>query len=214
MTPRPTCTRHGLERRHFLLLVVATCLGWGTHTTTATEAPMVGTGQILRGRFIQERRLQGFGKPLLSEGRFTLAPGQGLIWQLEHPFASLLAIGPHGLTQRVGDNETLRLNVAQLPFLDTLRQVFESALSGSSTGLNALFIVHQEADVMELTPRPSTMQVEWRIQRLRVRLGRFVDEVEIWKENGDADLLHFREQVLQDSPLEKEEQALLSAAGS
>jgi len=85
-------------------------------------------GQVLRGRFVQERHLQGFNAPLRSEGRFVLAAGKGLIWRAEKPFAVTTAISPAGLAQEVGGNETMRLPSSRLPFLSRLYDMLGGAL--------------------------------------------------------------------------------------
>src|SRR5262245_58062566 len=58
-----------------------------TLAAPAIEVTPLAPGQILRGRFEQQRFLQGFQAPLKSSGTFVLSPGLGLIWKTEQPFA-------------------------------------------------------------------------------------------------------------------------------
>ncbi len=86
----------------------------------AGPAPFLTTGQVLRGRFVQERHMRGFNAPLRSEGHFVLAPGKGLIWRAEKPFSVTTIITAAGLVQEAGGTETLHLPSAKLPFLSRL----------------------------------------------------------------------------------------------
>ena len=60
------------------------------------SAQTLEVGQVLRGHFVQERHLKGFNAPLRTEGSFVLAPGKGLIWRAEKPFAVTTVITAAG----------------------------------------------------------------------------------------------------------------------
>ncbi|MEO0034260.1 MAG: hypothetical protein RLZZ501_283, partial [Pseudomonadota bacterium] len=79
------------------LLLAALCLF--AVSARAEEPARLAPGEILRGGFSQDRSLTGFPRPLHSEGRFLLAPGQGLVWRGETPFRLVSVIAPGGLTQ-------------------------------------------------------------------------------------------------------------------
>ncbi|CAO3416807.1 LolA family protein [Azospirillum argentinense] len=179
-------------------------------------AETLSEGQVLRGAFVQERFLKGFQAPLKSEGRFVLAPGRGLIWRTETPFAVTTVMSPAGLVQEVKGNETMRLPAARLPFMSKLYTMLGGALTGDWKALEDMFAVERgggtDAWTLHLTPRRAddpTMP----IRAIDVRGGRFVDEVEIVKPDGDRDRLTFRDQLLKAEPPTADEAALLASAG-
>src|SRR5215475_15469838 len=99
-------------------------------TAPAIEVTPLAQGQILRGRFEQQRFLQGFQAPLKSSGTFVLSPGLGLIWKTESPFALTTIMSPAGLIQEVGGRETIRMPSSRIPFMSKLYAMLGGALTG------------------------------------------------------------------------------------
>jgi hypothetical protein len=173
------------------------------------DPAMLKDGDVLRGHFVQERHMQGFAKPIRSEGSFVVAPGRGLIWRAEIPFAVTTVVTPAGLVQSVDGSETTRLAAARLPFLTRLYEMMAGALAGDWRALEGTFRVEREAGRIALSPKAATDAAAQQIAGITARLGRFVDEVEIAKPGGDNDRLTFTDQVLNARPLDAAEAALL-----
>jgi hypothetical protein len=173
------------------------------------ETAVLTDGDVLRGRFVQERHMQGFARPIRSEGSFVIAPGRGLIWRAETPFAVTTVVSPAGLVQSVDGTETTRLASARLPFLSRLYDMLAGALAGDWRSLDGVFSVTRGADQVSLVPVRPDDPTAAQISSITARLGRFVEAVEIKKPNGDFDRLTFRDQTLNDHPLEAAEAALL-----
>ena len=172
-------------------------------------------GEVLRGRFEQERRLAGFAHVVRASGRFVLAPGRGLIWQVEAPFAVRTVITPAGLVQQVEGEEALRLSAERLPFLTQLSQMLAGALGQDWGALDAVFERRQsgtaQAWEMELTPRAGA-GAGMPFSRILVRGGALVESVQMQRPNGDAESVRFLEQNRVLGALSAEEQALIDSA--
>lgn len=173
------------------------------------ETMTLKTGDVLRGRFVQERHMQGFAQPVRSEGSFIVAPGKGLVWRAETPFAVTTVVTPQGMVQSVGGNETTRLSAARLPFLSRLYDMMAGALAGDWRVLENAFAVTRSGGTVSLVPRKADDPTAAQIASITARLSRFVDQVEIVKPNGDFDRLSFREQVLNGAPLDAAEADML-----
>jgi len=192
---------------------------WGFAGAAWAVGPEGGLaeGQILHGRFVQERHLQGFNAPLRSEGSFVLAAGKGLIWRAEKPFAITTAISPAGLAQEVGGNETMRLPSSRLPFLSRLYDMLGGALGGDWRSLDHDFSVEKSGDAKSwqvvLSPRNGPDPMTMPFRSITARGSRFVDGVRITKPDGDYDELTFLDQTLSSAPLSPEENAALAAPG-
>lgn len=180
------------------------------------QAQGLSEGQILRGRFVQERFLTGFQAPLKSEGSFMLAPGRGLIWRAETPFAATTILSPAGLVQEVRGTETMRLPGAKIPFMSRLYTMLGGALTGDWNALDDLFAVERSGNAaawhLVLTPRRAD-DPSMPIRTITIDGGRFVDTVELLKPDGDHDRLSFRDQALSDDAPSQEEIQLLTSAG-
>ncbi len=203
---------------HRLIAVLfLTCL-----TTLSAAQGLAGpsqtleAGQVLRGRFVQERHLKGFNAPLRTEGRFVLVPGRGLIWQAETPFAVTTVITAAGLVQAVGGAETMRLPSARLPFLARLYDMLSGVLGGDWRAVETDFTTTRsggaEAWRMELTPRQAPDQIAMPFRSITVKGGRFLDEVILAKGDDDFDRLEFLDQILSAGPLSAAENATLDSA--
>lgn len=202
-------------RRLALLLLILLCgishaLAEGPISVRLTE------GQVLRGQFVQERHLQGFDNPLRSEGRFVLAPGHGLIWQTEKPFAITTVITAAGLAQEVNGNQTLKLEAAKLPFLNQLYDMLSGALTGDWARLEAGFTVTRGGDdqhwQVALKPRDAD-DPGMPFTAIDVTGSQFIDELMLTKPDGDFDKLSFHDQAVSDQPLTDAESAAFATTG-
>jgi hypothetical protein len=176
----------------------------------------ITVGDVLRGRFVQERHLKGFARPLRSEGSFVLAPGRGLIWRTETPFPVTTVITAQGLVQEVDGRETLRMPAARLPFLARLYDMFTGSLAGDWRVLENQFAVQRSGDdrawTVNLAPRPGTDPTTMPVRAVELKGSTYVDTVRIDKPDGDHDRLTFLGQSLSRGPLSAAETALLAQA--
>lgn len=173
-------------------------------------------GEVLRGRFTQERHLKGFAAPLKSEGSFVLAPGQGLIWRTEKPFAISTVITAGGLAQEVNGNQTMKMPAAKLPFLSRLYAMLGGALAGDWKNLDEDFNLTQsgnDADWrLDMVPKhPDNVAMPFRSIAIAGR--QFVESVTLTKPDDDFDKLTFFDQALSAGSLAADEAAALKAAG-
>jgi len=192
--------------RCLLLLLLTVVTG---ATGLRAEPAMLSDGDVLRGHFVQERHMQGFANPIRSEGSFVVAPGRGLIWRAETPFAVTTVVTPAGLVQSVEGTETTRLAAARLPFLSRLYDMMAGALGGDWRALEGVFTITRSADRVSLVPARADDPTAAQIAGITARLGRFVDAVEIKKPGGDFDRLTFTAQTLNARPLDAAEAAML-----
>lgn len=172
-------------------------------------------GQMLRGRFVQERVLAGFAHPLHSEGDFVLAPGHGLIWRTRTPFPSTLVMSASGILQLVNGKEAMRLPASRAPAIGQFYQVLSGALSGQTSGLSQVFHVEQHADPaswqLTLTPLHADDPALAQVLAIVVSGTHLVDAVDIRKTRGDVDHLTFLDQQVSPVALSPDEVALFNA---
>ena len=204
-----------------LILLLGLVFTTSTMAPPAFTAPVVevtplAKGQVLRGRFEQLRFLQGFQAPLKSSGTFVLAPGLGLIWKTEAPFALTTVMSPAGLVQEVGGRETMRMPSARIPFMSKLYAMLGGALTGDWEGLSSAFNITHKADGkgwrLKLEPIRAD-DPEMPIRAIDLHGSRFLEDVDLIKLNGDHDRLVFLNQKLESASPTPEESQLLARAG-
>ncbi len=199
------------------VLVGVLCI-WAVPGRAAEIGPTpLQPGEVLRGRFVQERRLSGFAGVLRTEGQFTLAPGHGLIWQAETPFAVRTVITPAGLTQRIGEEETLRLSAGQVPFLARLADMLTGTLARDWRALEPDFTLARSGDAaawqVVLTPRRAPDPAGMPFARITVAGGQLVETVEMARPGGDSDTVRFHDQTVTRGTLRADERRLLDSNG-
>ena len=191
-----------------LLLILPMSSAWG-------EPPRLAPGQRVEGRFVQERHLKGFNSPLRSEGRFLLAPGKGLLWKSEKPFATISIMTDQGIVQLIDGVEASRLSAARAPFLTRFYEMLGGALLGDLGALERDFTVKREGGTdtwrLAVAPRAPDGPVGRQIESILISGTRFADAVEIVKTGGDRERLVFSEQRVMTGPLAAEDAALFAA---
>src|SRR5262245_55207769 len=185
-------------------------------TAPAIEVTPLAEGQVLRGRFEQLRFLQGFQAPLKSSGTFFLAPGLGLIWKTEAPFALTTVMSPAGLVQEVGGRETMRMPSARIPFMSKLYAMLGGALTGDWEGLSSAFTITRKVEGKSWRLKLEPIQADdpgMPIRAIDLHGSRFLEDVDVIKVNGDRDRLVFLNQKLEAAAPTPDESKLLARAG-
>jgi hypothetical protein len=176
----------------------------------AIEAPTgqipVTPGQVLRGQFVQVSPMKGSPTPVQSNGHFIVAPGYGLIWNMEKPFPTSTIITPKGSVQDLG-GIAIKLPIKNL---DHLYRMVGGALTGDWDALAADYTITttQNGDhwQMVLTPR-GTGKPTLSYQAITVSGRHFVENIILAKADGTADTFAFSGETLAKAPLAADEVA-------
>ncbi len=198
--------------RALLLGLVACCAAVPAPPRAETA---LKEGQLLRGRFEQERFLKGFDAPLKTAGSFALAPGRGLIWRAETPFAVTTVMSPAGLVQEVDGKQTMSLPSTRIPFMTKLYSMLSGALTGEWGELESAFKIARAGDAKKWELRFTPLAAgdpAMPIAEIVARGGQLVEDVEVIKTDGDRDRLRFSGQTLETAAPTSDETGLLEAA--
>ena len=95
----------------------------------------------LCGHFEQTKTLSGMKKPLLSNGRFCVVSGKGVLWRTLQPFPSTLRLTRDEIVNFQGDRVAMRLDAGKEPTVRMINSVLFSLLSGDLSSLDTLFVV-------------------------------------------------------------------------
>nr|WP_282189074.1 LolA-related protein [Azospirillum sp. SYSU D00513] len=154
-----------------------------------------------------------------SGGTFLLAPGLGLIWRTETPFAVVTVMSPGGFLQEAQGQETMRMPAARLPFMARLYGMMSGALTGDWAALSDIFSVTREDGgpgqpwrlrLEPLKPGDPNMPV----RSITVSGTRFVETLEVMKPEGDRDRITLLDQRLSTTAPTAEEARLLARPGA
>ncbi len=151
-------------------------------------------GQMLSGRFIHAHPVEGFDKPLQTEGRFTVDPNSKITWTIEKPMLTTTTITNDGLAQSVGNFQLLKVNAQQVPLLATLQQKLLWAISGNWTKLEPDYQIKRRgnASAWEVTLVPKNPEdAKKAFRQIVAKGGSFVDQADVMLPNGTVDHVAF-----------------------
>ncbi len=107
---------------------------------------MLAKPDVLCGRFDQTKNLAGMKKPLLSNGRFCVVKGKGVLWRTLKPFPNTLRLTRDEIVHLQGDRVAMRMDARSEPVVRMINSVLFSLLGGDLAQLDKMFEVEGTAD--------------------------------------------------------------------
>jgi hypothetical protein len=205
-----------MQRRRLIGVAVAIvpCLGAASDTLDAVRARLADV-PVLRGNFVQTKRLAGFRNPLQSSGQFVLVRGRGMLWFTRLPFASALVVTPERLETLDAQGQRLsRVESRDEPALRSINQLLLATLAADLAPLRALFAIDAElvgSQDWRLTLRAEDALLARQLARVALAGERHVHNVHIEERNGDRTEIVFSGWSSAAAP-SAAEQALLAGA--
>lgn len=192
-----------------LSLLAATALCSAAAPIAKIQA-MLAKPAVLCGRFDQTKYLSGMKKPLLSNGRFCVVNGKGVLWRALQPFPDTLRLTRDEIVHFQGDRVAMRLDAKQEPTVRMINSVLFSLLSGDLSQLDKLFEVDGSADAnswrVALKAREPALAKA--IGAISLEGGAYVKNITISEESGDKTNIVFSAMQTGEAAMQPEEAAL------
>ena len=149
---------------------------------------------VTRGEFVQTRALAGIRKPLVSNGRFVVARGLGVLWEDLAPFARTTRLTQGEILQTADGQTLMRLSADREPVVGIITGILFGVLAGDLDALARSFDASGEVEDerwrLEFTPKDA--HLARLIRTLAMRGARDIEYVEIISAAGDATRIEFR----------------------
>jgi hypothetical protein len=164
--------------------------------------------ELLRGRFVQQKSVKGFKRPLISSGDFTIWRGHGLLWHTQKPFDSTLELRRDRLSVTQADGRGgYKLDGEREPGLRAVNELVFALFSGDITMLKKHFRMQGELSgkqdwTLVLTPLDTGLMRVFK--RVELSGDRFVRVVRLEEAIGDSSLIRF-DQITEASAASPEE---------
>lgn len=155
---------------------------------------LIARPKVLCGRFDQTKELIGLKKPVLSDGRFCVVAGKGVLWRTVHPFASTLKLTRDEIIQTRGDRVAGRLDAKQEPGVRTINSVLFAALAGNLDQLESHFEIDgalRDDRRWSAALKPRDAGLAKAIGAISLEGGAYVEKVEIAEASGDRTKIVF-----------------------
>jgi hypothetical protein len=200
-------------RRHspaYLLILLSWGLAGAGAALVEEIHALLARPEILCGRFDQTKQLAGVKKPLLSNGRFCVVAGKGVLWRNLQPFASTVRLTRDEIVQMQDERVTMRLNVKQEPTVRLMNSVLFSLLGGDLAQLEKLFAVEGRVNKsswsVSLKARaPGLAKV---VGSISLEGGTYVTHIAIDEASGDRTRIVFSAIETGDGAMSSDEAAL------
>ncbi|MDR2614817.1 MAG: outer membrane lipoprotein carrier protein LolA [Candidatus Accumulibacter sp.] len=149
---------------------------------------------VTQGEFVQTRTLAGIRKPLVSNGRFVVARGLGVLWEDLAPFARTMRLTQGEILQTADGQTLMRLSADREPVVGIITGILFGVLAGDLDALAHSFDAAGEVEDtrwrLEFTPKDA--HLARLIRALVLRGARDVERVEIISAVGDTTRIEFR----------------------
>jgi len=200
-------------------LICGFAIGFGLlsgATVSSAAAPiekiqaMLAKPKVLCGRFDQTKHLSGMKKPLLSNGRFCVVAGKGVLWRTLQPFPDTLRLTKDEIVHYQGDRVAMRLDAKQEPTVRMINSVLFSLLSGDLSQLDKLFEVDGTADAKSwrVALKAREPGLAKAIGAISLEGGAYVNSINMNEASGDKTNIVFSAMQSGDAAMQPEEAAL------
>lgn len=147
---------------------------------------MLAKPDQLCGRFDQTKTLAGMKRPLLSQGRFCVVAGKGVLWRTLKPFPSTLRLTKDEIVQFQGERVAMRLGAQQEPTVRMINSVLFSLLGGDLQQLDTLFDVDGSIDgTWKVALKARSPALAKAIGAISLEGGAYVKNIVIQEAGGD-----------------------------
>lgn len=149
---------------------------------------------VVRGGFDQAKTVARLKKDFRSSGSFLFSGRDGVVWNVEKPYPSLIVMTPTRLAQKAPGGKLSVMegsgNAVFQRFADTLQAVF----AGRFDSLERDFELHFAGDAADwrigLVPREATVKSV--VRSMEIRGDRFIRSLRLVEAGGDSSLYSFR----------------------
>lgn len=174
-----------------LLFAAATCTQ--AAAPVAKIQSMLAKPDVLCGRFDQSKQLAGMKKPLLSNGRFCVVKGKGVLWRTLKPFPNTLRLTRDEIVHLQGDRVAMRMDARSEPVVRTINSVLFSLLGGDLAQLDKLFEVDgtAEKDSWQVALKAREPALAKAIGAVNLEGGAYVKRIEMNEASGDKTSIVF-----------------------
>lgn len=194
-------------KRRALLLAVP-CVALAEPELAARIQARLRQAPLLRGRFEQEKALQGFAQPLKSSGDYLLLRGKGLLWRTAKPFASQLVVTREAI--RSEGAGAFRLDAQREPAVRLITTLLLALLDGNLAALQAQFeLTGRDGANWKAELVPQAPALAKLFTRIELDGDSQVRRIRLLEAQGDSTLIRFAEQSEQPAQLTTEESKAL-----
>jgi hypothetical protein len=167
------------------LLGLLMCLAAPELTTQVQQ--LLSDESAIGGDFVQTKTIQGFKKPLVSNGSFVVRKGHSVTWSTLTPFKSELVVQADRIFSSARGAELFRVEAEKDPGVRLVTSVLFAVLRGDLESLSTHFVIqgNSERGRWTVVLEPKRGPMERVFQRIRLSGAKYVEAIEFRERGGD-----------------------------
>ncbi len=189
--------------------IVIALSAYANAITVQQIAAHVGKDSIIHAEFTQTRKLAALKRPIVSRGKVVVAGGQGIVWQIEHPYRATYVITKDTIAEVDQDGRRKSSQPERAHQSRQATKLISSLLELNEITLSENFSVVVSGDIdqwaIHLAARDSLARF---IAEITMQGGSFVDAVTIMETSGDSSHVRFHS-ITRNDPLSSQEVMLI-----
>ncbi len=145
------------------------------------------------GTFRQTKTFSDSPRKLVSSGTVEIVQGKGIVWYMDKPYKSVLAVGKESLFQQVRDSEPVRTDARGNSVYLSIARCMDLLFSGQKDSLEELFeLTYQEDDgKWFLLLIPKDKNVASFVSQITVTGSETIESLKLNENTGDCILYEF-----------------------
>lgn len=193
-----------------VLMLLAAAMPVQAGAPVAKIQSMLAKPNVLCGRFDQTKQLAGMKKPLLSQGRFCVVAGKGVLWRTLKPFPNTLRLTRDEIVHFQGERVAMRMDAKTEPVVRMINSVLFSLLGGDLAQLETLFEVDGTADAQgwQVALKAREAALAKAIGAISLEGGAYVRQITMNEASGDKTHIVFSAMQTGEAAMAPEEAAL------
>jgi len=142
---------------------------------------------VMRGSFVQQKKIAVLKKPLFSSGVFVASEKQGLYWQQKSPFLSETIVTHDFLAQRIKQGEVNQYTFEEQPLLVGISRIFLAIWKGDMSVLNMEFesTINFSDNKWKMVLVPTNKMMKKMISKIVVQGSEYIEQVRLHESNGN-----------------------------
>lgn len=163
-----------------------------------------------RGDFIQEKYIPSIKRSLTSSGTFLITAKEGIIWQTEKPYPSIMTVGMSHISQGTSLQNMTRIDTGSNQLFMEFSNAISSAFSGDLKVIENSFYTNFSAKGAQWTLllEPKEEAVNQMVKSIQLQGESVLETVTMTEQSGSTITYKFSNQSFSQEPTEYEKQLL------
>lgn len=181
-------------------------LSAATESVFAAVCKTISSHPIQNGEFTQTKTITKLNRNLVSSGTYIISQKDGILWNTQKPFPSVMAVTKSGIIQTNASGKKSKLDAKGNVTFEHLSAVISAVFQGNAEALRKNFTIYFDGTEQNWTTAlvPKDTSLRRIIPHILMNGSTGIDSILMAEQSGDSVRYQFKNQAYADSLSEKE----------